>query len=65
MSFNIEEVIKGITIDTWEKSEVKVPLNGEELLQRNLGKWNTVHYDYFGRCYSLTLNEVSAGKTGI
>ena len=65
VSFDIEEVIKSIKLDTWEEFKVKIPLNGEEMLKRDLGKWNVIHYDNFGRCYSLTLNEVSSGKIKI
>ena len=61
-SFNIEEVLNRITIQTWEKFEIEVPLNEEEILKSSLGKWNILHYDYFGRCYSLTLNKVGKIK---
>ena len=62
MSFSIRDVVKRVRADTWERLGVEIPLDNEEVIRRQIGRWKTLHYDYFGKCFSLTLHEVSGGK---
>ena len=59
MSYSTEEVIKQVIIQTREKLEINIPLNNEAAKEKGMGEWKVLHYDYFGRCYSLILSEVS------
>ena len=59
MSHSIEELIKQVLIQTKENVEINIPLDNEAAREKGVGEWKVLHYDYFGRCYSLILSEVS------
>ena len=59
MSYSTVEVLKRVLIQTRQKLEINIPLDNEEARGKGVGEWKVIHYDYFGRCYSLTLSEVS------
>ena len=58
VSFDIEEIIKQVTILTREGIIIDIPLvlKDEDVLR---GKWSRYMYDYFGTCFELSLTEVT------
>ena len=51
------EVIKSVQIQTGDMFVVSIPIDMEGN-DTAMGKWRVLHYDYFGRCYSLILSKV-------
>ena len=53
----MNEVIKRVRVQTRDMLVVSIPIDMEEI-EPLMGEWRVLHYDYFGRCYSLTLSKV-------